>query len=90
MRRRTVMSLWILVLGATLAAGSDLPYEEIVDQTFAVSVAAGVSLENVNGDASIETWDRDEVWVQAVKRASSPDLLAALRIDIDALSFQRL
>jgi DUF4097 and DUF4098 domain-containing protein YvlB len=87
MLRRTVLtSLWILVLGATLAAGADLPYEEIVDQTFSVSVAARVSLENVNGDASIETWDRDEVWVQAVKRASSPDLLAALRIDIDASS----
>lgn len=86
MRRATVVSLWVLVLAATLAAGADLPYEEIVDQTFAVSATARVSLDNVNGDASIETWDRDEVRVQAVKRASSPDLLAALRIDIDASS----
>jgi hypothetical protein len=85
MLRRTVLtSLWILVLGAAFAVSADQPYEDLLDQTFAVSPTAQVSLDNVNGDASIEIWDRDEVRVQAVKRASSPDLLAALRIDIDA------
>jgi hypothetical protein len=84
LRRLTFTTLWILVLGAGFAVSADEPYEESLDQTFAVSATARVSLDNVNGDASIEIWDRDEVRVQAIKRASSPDLLAALRIDIDA------
>lgn len=88
MRRPTLVSLWVLVLAATLPAGADQPYEEIVDQTFAVSTTARVSLDNVNGDVSIEAWNRDEVQVQAVKRASSPELLAELQVEIDATGNQ--
>lgn len=84
LRRLTFTTLWILVLGATLAVGSDQPYEEYVDQTFSVTTAARVSLDNVNGDASIAVWDRDEVRVQAVKKASSPELLAELEVEIAA------
>lgn len=85
MLRRTVLtSLWILVLGVAFAVSADEPYEEIIDQAFAVAATARVSLENVNGDVSIEAWDRDEVRVHAVKRASSPELLAELEVEIDA------
>jgi len=84
MLKRVLMSaVFVLVLGAALAA-ADQPYEEFFDQTYAVSSTAAVSLENVNGDVSIEVWDRDEVWVKAVKRASSPELLSKLQIDVAA------
>ncbi len=84
MRNPHVMPLLIVVFAFTLAAGADAPYEEVIDQAFAVSATTRVSLENVNGDVSIEAWDRDEVRVQAVKRASSPELLAELEVEIDA------
>lgn len=84
LRRSTFTALWVLGLGAAFAVAADQPYEETLDQTFAVSAAARVSLDNVNGDATIEVWDRDEVRVLAVKRASTASLLADLRIDIDA------
>lgn len=84
LRRTALTSLWILVLGVAVAVSADEPYEEIIDQAFAVVATARVSLENVNGDVSIEAWDRDEVRVHAVKRASSPELLSELRVEIDA------
>ena len=83
LQRVALSAVFVIVLGAALAS-ADQPYEEIFDQTYAVTSTASVSLENVNGDVSIEAWDRDEVWVQAVKRASSPELLAKLEIDITA------
>ena len=61
-------------------------YEAIVDETFALSVGGAVSLENINGDVTIDVWDRDEVRVYAVKTASSPELLDALKVEIDANS----
>lgn len=61
-------------------------YEATVDQSFALSPGGSVSLENINGDVTIEVWDRDEVRVHAVKTASSPELLDLLKVEIDATS----
>lgn len=84
MSKRIVLSAaFVIILGAALAMAGQ-PYEENFDQTYAVSSTAAVSLENVNGDVSVEAWDRDEVWVRATKRASSPELLAKLEIDVTA------
>lgn len=83
-RRTTLTTLWILVLGAAVAVTADQPYEEYLDQTFSVAANARLSLDNVNGDVSIEAWGRDEIRVEAVKRASSPELLAELEIEINA------
>ena len=84
MLKRIVLSaVFVIVLGVALAS-ADQPYEETFDQTYPVVSTADVSLDNVNGDVSIEAWDRDEVWVRAVKRASSPELLAKLEIEVTA------
>jgi DUF4097 and DUF4098 domain-containing protein YvlB len=66
--------------GATDAAG----YQETVDQTYALAAGGSVSLDNVNGDVSIEVWERTEVRVFAVKSASSPELLELLLVEVDA------
>ena len=66
--------------GATDTAG----YQEAIDQTYALAAGGGVSLDNVNGDVSIEVWDRSEVRVYAVKSASSPELLELLLVEVDA------
>jgi DUF4097 and DUF4098 domain-containing protein YvlB len=59
-------------------------FEATVDETVALSPGGTVSLENVNGDVTIEVWDRDEVRVHAVKTASSQELLDGLKVEIDA------
>jgi DUF4097 and DUF4098 domain-containing protein YvlB len=84
LRRSVFATLWIVALGTAFAVGADQPYEEYLDQTYPVSASARVSLDNVNGDVSVEVWGSDEVRIQAVKRASAPELLAELEIEIHA------
>lgn len=43
-----------------------------------------VKLENVNGQIAITGWDRDEVKLDAVKRAKSQTDLDAVKIEVDA------
>lgn len=75
-----------LTVVAVLAAGAALAgeYTETFDRTYAMDPDGRVGLENINGDVTIEVWDRPEVRVYAVKTASSPERLAALKIDVDA------
>jgi hypothetical protein len=57
-------------------------YEEVFDQSYPLAAGGAVSLDNVNGDVSIEVWDSDQVLVHAVKRASSLELLAKLKVEV--------
>ena len=82
---RKIMSLAAITLLAAAAATAG-SYTETFDQTYPVDHGAEVGLENINGDVTIEVWDRAEVRVYAVKSASSPERLEALRIDVDVSS----
>ncbi len=84
LRRMTIAAVFTIIIGAALAVAAEVPFEEHFDQSFALAPNGSVSLENVNGDVTVDVWDRDEVQVQAVKKASSPELLAELRINIEA------
>jgi DUF4097 and DUF4098 domain-containing protein YvlB len=77
----------IIFLALLIAAAWGFTYEKYeatVDETVALSPGGTVSLENVNGDVTIEVWDREEVWVQALKSASSQELLDGLEVEIKA------
>lgn len=77
----------IIFLALLIAAAWGFTYEtfeSVFDETFVLSPGGTVSLDNINGDATIEVWDRDEVRVHAVKTASSQDLLEALKVEIAA------
>jgi len=78
----TMAAVVLLAAGAALAGD----YTETFDQTYAVDHGSRVALENINGDVTIEVWDQAEVRVYAVKSASSPERLDALRIEVDASS----
>ena len=77
-----VMMSVVLVTAGWAAAGAG--YEEIVDQSYPLAAGGSVALDNVNGDVSIEVWERNEVRVYAVKSASSPELLDELEVKVDA------
>jgi DUF4097 and DUF4098 domain-containing protein YvlB len=77
-----VMMSVVLATASWVAAGAG--YEEIVDQSYALATGGRVALENVNGDVSVEVWERNEVRVYAVKSASSPELLDELQVKVDA------
>lgn len=78
----TLAAMVLLAAGAAYAGD----YTEIFDQTYAADHGVSVGLENINGDLTIEVWDQPEVRVYAVKKASSPERLEALRIDVNASS----
>jgi DUF4097 and DUF4098 domain-containing protein YvlB len=80
MKRLTILAA-VVVLAAGGGAADDL--SETFDRSYPLEPGGRVGLENVNGDATIEVWDRPEVRVAAVKRASSPERLAALRIEVE-------
>ena len=81
---RGVLAVVSLVMLLAAVAGADAPYREEIDETHPLAVNGSVSLENVNGDVSIEVWDRDAVRVVAVKEASSQERMDAMTVDIDA------
>lgn len=84
MRKRTNV---VLALGLALTVSgwgwSGESYEEIVDQSHPLRSGGTISLENVNGDVSIEAWEREEVHLYAVKRASSQDLLDRIEVTVN-------
>jgi DUF4097 and DUF4098 domain-containing protein YvlB len=80
-RIAVIVSVFLAAAGWAVAGGD---YEETFDQYYQLAAGGRVALENVNGDVSIEVWERDEVRVYAVKSASSAELLDGLEIKVDA------
>jgi len=63
---------------------ADAAVTETLDQTYPVAADATLSLGNINGSVTVDTWDRPEVRVVAVKRASSQEDLDAIEIKVTA------
>jgi len=82
------------LIGLTLLLGSvacDLEglagstrFEEEFHHSYALEAGGRLSVESLNGSVEIEGWDRPEVDISGRRYASSPELLAALEIDIVA------
>lgn len=70
----------LALLGTTLASGD---MHEEFHQTYAFSPQGRVALDNINGDVHIRAWDRNEVQVDAIKRATSRTRLEEAQIVVD-------
>jgi len=57
---------------------------ERFEQTYPLNSNGRVSLSNVNGSVTIDTWDRNEVKLEAVKTADDKERLSEVEIQIDA------
>ncbi len=57
---------------------------EEFQQTYPLSANGRLSLENLNGGVRIAVWDRDEVQVNAVKRAYKRERLNEAKIEVNA------
>jgi len=75
-----------LLFGASLPAftQANVLLQEEFHQTFAIPSDGHVSLEGITGVVVIKAWDRNEVRVDAVKRAYTKERLAEVNIKIDA------
>ncbi len=79
-------SLCALLLAAAGAHASD-QYGAVTEEfhkTYPRTADGRVSLENINGPVHIAAWDRNEVKVDAIKRANSKEQLDAAQIEVDA------
>src|SRR5437667_11811052 len=88
MRRRWT---WEAALGiAAIAAATQISLRaELTEQlhkTYPIDANGRVSLKNINGVVHISAWDRNEVEVDAVKRASTKEALDEATIVIDSAS----
>jgi DUF4097 and DUF4098 domain-containing protein YvlB len=81
-------ALSVLLIFAAVGHASDRQGEvtEEFHQVYTISPEGRVELENINGPVHISTWDRNEVKVDAVKRAWSKERLDEAKIDIDSHS----
>jgi DUF4097 and DUF4098 domain-containing protein YvlB len=79
-----------LLAAAIIAIGIHIPLEaalsEELHKTYPLDADGRISLSNVNGAVHIVGWDRNEVQVDAVKRAPTKEALADARIVIDSAS----
>ena len=50
-------------------------------QTYPLAKQGKVRLVNLNGDVRIVTWDREEIKVEAIKRAKKQEYLDEVRIE---------
>jgi DUF4097 and DUF4098 domain-containing protein YvlB len=78
-----VLSLAVMA-PPTFAAGEGDKVTEEFHKTYPLSATGRVSLGNINGAVHITGWDRNEVRVDAIKRAQSKQRLDEARIEVDA------
>ncbi len=57
---------------------------ERFSQTYPLSANGRVSVSNVNGSITVDTWDRNEVKIEYVKTADTKENLAEVEIKFDA------
>jgi len=56
---------------------------EAFNQTYPLTPTGRVSISNINGDVHISVWDRNEVKVEAAKRAYKPERLSEVTIEVN-------
>src|SRR5690349_13214809 len=80
--------IWVISLGALMALALSISASAQVTEEFhrtvPLSANGRVSLENVNGNVTITGWERNEVQIDAVKKARDQQRLDEARIEVDA------
>src|SRR5256714_15189351 len=89
--KRLVLSLVVLAslaltaADATRAQSSSRPeVTEEFHQTYPLNADGRVSLTNINGNVRVAAWDRNEIKVDAVKRAYTQERLKEAKINVEA------
>jgi DUF4097 and DUF4098 domain-containing protein YvlB len=72
------------LLALLLATSSQAQVTQDFHRTVPLSATGRVSLDNVNGNVEITGWDRNEVQIDAVKKARDQQRLDEARIEVNA------
>ena len=80
--------IWVIALGALMAIALTISASAQVTEEFhrtvPISATGSVSLGNINGNVTITGWERNEVQIDAVKKASNQQKLDEAKIEVDA------
>jgi DUF4097 and DUF4098 domain-containing protein YvlB len=80
--------IWAVSLGALMVSAFSISATAQVTEDFHRTVPLSsngrVSLENINGNVTITGWDRNEVQIDAVKKARDQQKLDEARIEVNA------
>jgi len=79
----SLCALLALAIGAHASDHGGALSEEF-HQTYAITSGGRIELDNINGPVHISSWDRNEVKVDAVKRADTKERLDEAKIEIDS------
>src|SRR5205085_2514603 len=82
-----LLALAALALTAADASRAQSSRPEVTEefhQTYPLAAGGRVSLSNINGGVRVAAWDRNEVKVDAVKRAYAQERLQEARIEVDS------
>jgi DUF4097 and DUF4098 domain-containing protein YvlB len=87
--RRAMLGLvvGISLLGMAASGARTQTNEQVTEefhQSYPLSADGRISLENINGSVRVISWDRNEVKVDAVKRAYTRERLAEAKIEVSA------
>src|SRR5438105_10892470 len=77
-----VLGIALLAIATPISLRAELTEE--LHKTYPIDADGRVSLKNVNGSVHISAWDRNEVELNAVKRASTKEALQEASIVIDS------
>ncbi|HVT57737.1 MAG TPA: DUF4097 family beta strand repeat-containing protein [Thermoanaerobaculia bacterium] len=61
----------LALVGSSCVLPAAVTVSERSDQTYSLRAGGALSVKNVNGAVTVEAWDRDEVHVEAVKKAQA-------------------
>src|SRR6266481_1208884 len=79
-----VLGIALIAIATQISLHAELTEE--LHKTYPIDADGRVSLKNVNGAVHISAWDRNEVQVDAIKRASTKEALDEASIVIDSAS----
>ncbi|HEV7904795.1 MAG TPA: hypothetical protein VGO96_13215, partial [Pyrinomonadaceae bacterium] len=86
-RAAWVLGVWLLASAGALAQeGGGNELREEFHQSYPLSAQGRVTLKNISGAVRITAWDRAEVRVDAVKRATTRERLDEAKIVVEASS----
>src|SRR5271168_3908862 len=84
-RRALCIAAFLTLVLATASAVPCFAISKEFNQTYPLQPGGSFELQNVNGTVDVQTWDRDEVEVRAVKTAKHQESdLALVSIDVEA------
>ncbi len=73
-----------LAAGLLLAGAARGSVTETITQNYPLTADGAVELSNTNGDITIKAWDKNEVAIEAVKKAENAGDLAKIHVKIEA------